>query len=200
MVMQWTEARTLRDFGQCTALWLEEKLPHMPTSHYCASVSSETQWLVPVLAVLNRSGKFLTTCSQPACLPGRRPYGGIKSHQRAAVMGFVPPVALEHLLLSLRRMRETFDIKVSIPGAKAGRDTQLVSQHNGNNAGHFGLVLSREEIAEQYGPVLLPGWDDHPGLHPDVIAALQRCYQVSIVDQLWGRNSQLWPRLRAMAS
>lgn len=198
MRMQWFKALTLDDFGECTALWLEGKLPHMPTSHYCASVSPETVRLTPVLARLNRSGLFVTTQSQPACTPERRDLGGVADYQRAAVMGFVPPKALMHLLKRTSQFGAALNVRVSSPGSKAVRSMQLVTRHKGRDLTRFGYVLSRKDIAEHFGGV--PGWGDHPGLSRSVITALQGCYQVSIMDFEWGRNGLLWPMLEAFAS
>lgn len=193
--MTWTRARTLDDLGACTALWLRGELPHMPTSHYCESVSPETKRLIPILAELNLSGKFITTFSQPGCIPLRRGYGGIMERQRAAVMGFVPPDAIANTYKVLESLPNV-DLKVSRPGSPSGRQTQLVSQNKGRDITWCGHVLSQEEIAEHYGPV--PGWDDHPGLDPMVISSLQGSYQVSVVDLLWGRNHALWPALQQL--
>ncbi len=197
MVMQWTEARTLRDFGACTALWLEGKLPHMPTSIYCGdSINPETTRLVPLLAKLNRTGMLFTTQSQPACNAQHRAYGGAAEQQRAAVMGFVQRENIKVVVDRLRAYGDDLSLKVSPPGAKQARSTLLASRHKGRDLTRFGFVLSPRQIAEQFGGV--SGWDDHPGLHPDVIVGLQQCYQICVVDQVWGRNSKLWPALQSL--
>ena len=195
--MSWAEARTLADMGQCVALWLEQKLPHMPTSIHCDVVSTETLRLVPVLARLNRSGRFITDCSQPACSPTDQSYGGFRPWQRAAVMGYVPAGAI-HQIRQLLGSTPGLDLKISLPGAPHSESTQVSClTTSGAEVRLFGGVLSRREIALHYGPI--PGWNDHPGLDPAVIGALQAAYQVSVVDQRWGRNSTLWPTLDQLA-
>ena len=196
MTIQWTGAVTLRDFGECMALWLEGKLPHMPTRSYDESVGAEGAGLVPLLAALNRSGKFITTNWQPACTRGHRPYGGIMQVQRAAVMGFVPADAIEQVQGLVSELGGDVDVSIQPPHSNTRKAHQLASQNDGRDITWFGYVLNPAEIARDYGGVR--GRRDLPGLRLSIIAGLQRCYQVSIVDQVWGRNEVLWPALRRL--
>ena len=189
----WTEARTLTGFGHCVALWLEGSISHMPTRAYCASVSAETAPIVPLLARLNRSGKFITQYSQPSCTPDNTEYVGSMPLQRAALQGFVPATAIRQvcrLLISL----DDVEFKVADPGSSSRRSRQLVSKKGNRNITWFGNVLSPAEIAENYGGT---GASDCPGLQQAVIRALQSAYQVSFFDGKWGRNV-LWPALEEL--
>lgn len=197
-VMSWTAARTLADLGACTAAWLRGRLPDMPVSMYCQGVGAETARIVPVLAALNESGLFVTTASQPGCTPLKRAYGGDQPWQRAAIMGFVPAWSMQHVVSALRCL-EGVCVQACAPGATARLATQVSCRSaSGHEVRLFGSVLSAPEIAEHYGPV--PGWEDHPGLHPRLIAQLQAAYQVSVIDLRWGRNSMLWPALSRLAA
>lgn len=77
--MTWSEAHSLDDVGQVTALWLLGRLPMHPNQP--ASPDEETTSIRAALVRLNRAG-FVTDFSQP----GQRGMDG--SGQRAAVSGF----------------------------------------------------------------------------------------------------------------
>ena len=194
--MTWTAARTLDDLGECVALWLERRLPHMPTSYYCDDVGRETTHLVPTLTRLNRSGKFITECSQPACTPNKRAYGGERPWQRAAIMGYVPSRWLPAVRRQLSGLSGV-ELHITPPGAPH-QDATMVSclTQTRTPIRLFGYVWSPAEVAEHFGGI--PGWDDHPGLHRTVIGDLLGCYQVSVVDTVWGRNDVLWAALQRL--
>lgn len=192
----WTSARTWRDFGECTAQWLERRIGNMPTYSHVLEFCDETRDLVPLLALLNRSAIIVTRFSQPACTPDNRPMGGIMSWQRAAVMGFVPSEAIGRVRTALTL--KDVELQISPPGGNSAPSTLLVSRRRGRNITWFGYVLNPAEIARDYGGAR--GRSDLPGLRRSVIAALQGCYQVTAVDQEWGRNTVLWPALEQLTS
>jgi len=193
----WTQARSLADLGQCVALWLEGRLPPRPTSMHCGDVSDETARLVSVLARLNRGGRFITEGSQPARTPTQCAYGGYRPWQRAAVMGYVSPQAIGLVRTTLRSLPGV-EVRISPPGAPHSEPTQVTCMTDRRvEIRLFGGVLSQQEIAAHFGPIA--GWSDHPGLHDDVVRALQNAYQVSAVDTIWGRNNVLWPALTRLA-
>lgn len=196
-VARWRQARTVAQYGECVALWLEGRLSHRPTSHYCEGVAAETTRILPTLTALNRSGFFATEQSQPGCTPKLRAFGGTRPWQRAAVMGFVPTVHIDRVKRALSSVRG-LEVKYSPPGSPSSPPTQVTCLTKAQaQVRLFGGVLDIAEIAEQFGPV--PGWDDHPGLQAWTITALQQAWQVSVVDMLWGRNDTLWPALRRLA-
>lgn len=195
--LSWTSAHTLEQFGGCMALWLEGKLPHMPTRTYYSGVSAETARLVPLLTKLNRSGEFITRVSQPACTKDSREWGGIMEAQRAAVMAYVPELAIAAVRRRLSGLRGVEMVIVN-PHSPAGHGMLLVSRHHGKDTSWFGHIESDLDIADHYGGV--PGNRRFPGLQPSVIRALQDCYQVTVVDQTWGRNSVLWPALGSLVN
>jgi hypothetical protein len=198
--MQWTEAATLTDIGECFARYLEGSLPYTPS---LARFFPETVPLVPLLARLNRSGKVITSCSQPACTPDDRSWDGLMAWQRAAIDGYVAPNYIGEVASLLGAIG--CELSVSPPGALQRLATMLASRdpkssHPDGDMSYFGYVHSQEEIAEFYGSKHTP-WDDCddiPGLHPDGIKLLQDCYQISVVDPEWGRNSVLWPALQQL--
>lgn len=191
--MDWLKARTLADFSECTALWLEGKIGDMPIlGGYSGGVNDETWRLIPLLANLNRSGQLITAHSQPGCLPYSREYGGVMHEQRAALMAFVPRASLSAVLAAVSNLNCVMP-ELSPPGAPSRPARYLVSRHNHRNVTHFGYVQSPRDLARNYGPA--KGVGSRPGLQQSVIAALQGCYQVTFVDNVWGRNDVLWPAL-----
>jgi hypothetical protein len=190
----WTDAHSLNTFGEYTAQWLEGQIDHMPTRVHYKEVHAETARLVPFLAAANRSGSFITTDSQPGCALHRRTWGGMYNVQRAAVMGFVPPSAIDRVRKTL--IQTGIQVRVAPPGSASRHEMLLVSRHEGRDVTWYGEVLSREEIARNYGGV--PGHLEMPGLHVKVIRALQNCYQVMVADGMWARNV-LWPALQELA-
>ena len=193
MDLLWTRAQTFADFGECMALSLEGRLLSMPTQAPPNAVTPGSDRLHSLIARLDRSGRLVVTHWQPACTRQSRPYGGIVATQRAGVMGFVPPDAIAHFRDMANSLGAEVDVQIGLPGGPAREANRLVSR-NAQDQGvlWFGYVLSGADIARNYGGVL--GDSRRPGLSWSVIAALQGCYQVSVVDTQWGRNS-LWGAL-----
>jgi hypothetical protein len=52
-----------------------------------------------------------------------------------------------------------------------------------------GGARSRQSIEDGYGETC----------HPKAVEALVRAWQVTLIDQQWGRNDQLWPVLEECA-
>ncbi len=191
----WIDARTPLDLGICTADWLERKIRCMPTRAHYQQVQPETERLVPLLAALNRSGRFVTTNSQPGCTPDRRAWGGVMPFQRAAVMGFVPASKITEVRAALTR--QEILLIIAAPGMRASRATMMVSRRPGSQgATYFGAAMSAADIAYEYEAA--PDDPTCPGLHPKMIRALQECYQVAAADRRWGRNSVLWQALQQL--
>jgi hypothetical protein len=191
----WLAARTLQDFGNATADWLAGRIGHMPTRSRYTHPNEESMGLMPFLNPLNRAGILVSTFSQPACLPGVMPYGGVVDVQRAAVSGFMPKTytdVLHRLVVSCAGV-ELLDHP---PGAPHQRSYVVVSRWKGKDGTFTGHVESPEDIERNYGGV--GSYDDIPGLHSDVIRELQACHQVDLYDVEWGRNDKLWPLMQRL--
>ncbi len=71
----WYDAKTLLEFGEATALWLEGNIGSMPTAAYYSHPNNESMPLLPYINPLNRA--LVSNFSQPACTAALRPLGGI---------------------------------------------------------------------------------------------------------------------------
>ena len=52
----WRQAKTLREYGMATAMWLEGQIGHMPTAGFYSHPNEETMALLPYINPLNRQG------------------------------------------------------------------------------------------------------------------------------------------------
>lgn len=190
----WLACRTLGDFGNATADWLEGKIGHMPTAAWYESPNDESQLLLPYINPLNRSGSFASTHSQPAALPGNNPLNAMNEVQRATLSGFATYEMMRRLAASAGSTG--LKVLVARPGSPARRSSVPITRAAGDDCTLTGNVESPEEIARSYG-----GYHTLvPGLHHEMICTLQESYQVDIVDMEYGNNDRLWPMLTALVS
>jgi hypothetical protein len=184
----WRSARTLADLGKLTARWLEGAILSQPGYAGGYGPDEETGPLVGVLAAANRAG-YVTNASQPggSGLDG----AGVWWSQRAAVSGFADGAALARL--RVEAMRASLIIICGRP--RRWRTIQAgavgVTRYGGRCVTRFGSCLSVAHLRD--------GWAGYGECHPDAVAALCQAWQVTLVDPQWGRDSVLWPVLRAFA-
>jgi hypothetical protein len=179
----WTTALTLADFGDATAQWLEGSIGHMPTSSFYSQPNDESMELLPYLNPLNRSGRLVSTFSQPGCTADVRPFGSIMEEQRAAVSGFMDKRDVS-LLEGLVKEDGEIAMVSNPPKSPSKMSDIVISRENGEDITFTGNVVGSSEIAEEYR-----------GLQPALIRVLQRSFQVDLYDPEWGRNDRLWPVL-----
>jgi len=174
----WAEARTLSDFGELTACWLEGAIRYQPAWE-SARPDAETEPLVPALVLLNRGG-FVTHFSQPG---GSSELG--HSQRRAVVSGF----GTEELIARLQDVVIGSDlVLLAYPPGGGLKGLQVpVAVSDGVVYAGAGAEMNAEAIEEFYGP----------DCHPDAVAALRGAWQATVLDPHWGRNDLLWPRLLA---
>jgi hypothetical protein len=189
----WRAARTLADLGELTARWLEGEIRSQPGYADPApgedwGPDPETRALVPVLAAANRAG-FVTSGSQPGV--SDLGYDGAWWSQRAAVEGFASDVTLARL----RAVALAASLIVIAHRPRRWRTTRCdavcVTRRAGRDVTGFGVCLSRRHLRDS--------WVGYGVCHPNAVAALCQAWQVTLVDPLWGRDSVLWPVLRAFA-
>lgn len=171
---RWAEAETVADLGELGALWLEGEIPSQPGYERMCGPDEETTHLVPVLARLNRAG-FFTNGSQPGVLDRL-------CQQRAAVEGFVAdPLVLARILCASPKLR-----CIVHDGASWWRNDYRpglpVTRVCWAECTHFGVRLSRRYLRFLYGET-------------GALDALYGAWQVTIVDEVWGRDDALWPTL-----
>jgi len=180
-MLHWAQASTLAELGALGALWLEGAIPSQPGYERMCGPDPETADLVPVLARLNRAG-FFTCSSQPGVL-------GDGYQQRAAVGGFISDPDLFAAIVA--SMTDT-------SGDAAGmwlvrhngptrwhndyRSEQPVTRECGQNCTWMGARLSRRILRFLYGET-------------GALDALYGAWQVTIIDEAWGRDWMLWPML-----
>lgn len=179
--LRWAYARTLRDVGELTALWLESELASQPGYMANCGPDPETRELIPVLAALNRAG-WVTDVSQP----GEEPqigYDGETWAQRAGVSGFVER-GLADQVEAAARAAGLLVVRHNRPGRR--RDGVTVTTRAGRPYTGFGARWSRRALNDRYaecgGPALVQ---------------IQAAVQLTVVDPQWGRNDVLWPLLAA---
>jgi len=188
-VRKWQDAQTLADLGECTALWLEDRLDPIPARRPI-TFEGNTDKLRTLLVQLNRSGRLITVQAQPGCtdMRGGRRMGGVAPFQRAAVMGFMP-ASQGGLLSSVFSRHPGLTVRFEKAGLRTRRaDIAVAADSLRQPSGFYGTLLSRHAIGRHY-----------KGMSPKLIAALQGAFQVTIVDTEWGRNELIWPRLRRLA-
>lgn len=173
-IQRWAQAKTIAELGELGALWLEGEIPSQPGYERMCGPDTETTHLVPVLARLNRAG-FFTNGSQPGVADEQ--WG-----QRAAVEGFVAdPLVLARILCASPELR-----CIVHDGASWWRNDYRpavpVTQVDGQGCTRFGARLSRRYLRFLYGET-------------GALDALYGAWQVTIVDEVWGRDDALWPTL-----
>jgi hypothetical protein len=182
---RWVAARAVADLGSLMALWLEGEIRSQPGYQPRCGPDEETAGLVPTLAAANRAG-FLTTCSQPG--HGPRPgFDGATWAQRAAVQGHVAdPAALSRLLPAAGQA----GLLVSVPGLVPGPwgDGVTVTTRDDGPYTSFGGHLTRRDLRVMW-----------PTVGRDAFAAVERAWQVTLVDPEYGRDDVLWPVLDTLA-
>jgi len=178
----WASARTLRDLGQFTALWLEGDLATVPG--YSGRPAAETAPLVPVLAALNRAG-YLTSGSQPGT--AGRGADGAWWEQRAAVEGFAGPRAARMLTTAARAAdlivithdparlpRRRIRYRLAVP----------VTRRDGQPVTTFGAHWSRRHLRDP--------WTGYGACHRHAVDEVCRAWQLTVIDPQWGRPGRLW--------
>lgn len=170
---RWRFARTLRDLGIFTALWLEGDITHLP-AYYGDAPDPETTPLIGHLAAYNRAG-FLTTDSQPG-QPLQDGHG-----QRAWVSGFSDEGTCD----KIRAACLGTDLIVIYTPPNCGNATQIVVTID-DHAEHTwaGGSLDEANIEHHYRQDC-----------PLALDALKSAWQIDVIDPVWGRNDLLWATL-----
>lgn len=188
---QWQTARTLEDLGALGARWLEGDLDCQPGYDW-GGPDEETLPLVPLLALLNRSG-FYTTCSQPGFSGDDD--DGVPWEQRAYCEGFASAELTGRIQAAARRERLCVSAcdPAKLPRWRVRYSTEIpVTRRAGVTVTSCGHQIPRRYIASPH-----LGW----GIcHPDAVAALAAAWQVIIVDPAWGRTDRLWRALAAICT
>jgi hypothetical protein len=182
----WRSARTLRDLGQLTALWLEGDLGTVPG--YCGPPDDETAPLVPALAVLNRAG-YLTSGSQPG--EAGQGLNGRRWEQRAAVEGFAGLRVGRRLAAAARAAGLIVIVgdPARLPRWRTGcRSRVPVTRVDGQPVTWFGAHLSRRHLRDP--------WTGYGACHRHAVNDVCRAWQVTVIDPEWGRPGLLWRVLR----
>lgn len=179
-VRTWGDARSLKDLGQCVALWLEGRLSgDMEVAPFYLAVPAQARPLVPCLARVNRSGNFVITGFQPGCTPDNQRYEGEHPWQRASVSGFVPHRKLGKVVRAL----SDFKVRTATSAVAIYADIDIALDGNKNWVYRTGSVEDRQKIAQ-----------NTEVLRPALVNELVAAYQVCVVDLQWGRNT-LWNAL-----
>ncbi len=186
----WASARTLRDLGQLTALWLEGDLATAPG--YSSRPDDETAALVPVLAVLNRAG-YVTNGSQPG--DAGQGFNGGWWEQRAAVAGFAGLRVTRRLTTAALSAGLTVIAHdpAQLPRWRIGcRSSVAVTREDGQPVSWFGAHLSRRYLRD--------GWTGYGTCHRSAVSDVCRAWQVTIIDPQWGRPELLWQVLSSVVT
>jgi hypothetical protein len=192
LVQEWTQVETFAELCELRAQQLKGNLLASPIAHQLSGLDPGASCLAPILASVSRAGGIFLERIQVGCTPVRRPLGGSRAHQRAAISGFTSDAAVDRLIRMCADLG-CVDMTLSVPGL-AHRKPLLGSTMNteGQIFVDFGQTWDSAEIAQRYGPVR--GLSARPGLHPHAIAALRHSCQFSVVDRVWGDN-RLWGAL-----
>jgi hypothetical protein len=184
----WAQARSFADLCGCRALQLKGNLPEPQLAHQLSGLDPEASCLAPMLASVCLVGGIFLERIQVGCTPDRRPLGGHRAYQRAAISGFTSDAAADRLMRLCGDLGcVDMTLSTTVPGL-AHRNPIMKSARNseGRILAEFGQIWDSTEIARHYGP-----GQARPGLHPHAITALQRSCQFSVVDRVWGDN-RLW--------
>lgn len=180
---RWADAETIAELGELGALWLEGEIPSQPGYEKLCGPDPETEHLVPVLARLNRAGYF--TCGSQ---PGITPESGCEyDHwQRAAIDGFIDgdnPDLLAEITTVAREIEGLHLIVHATPRRQLRRfdhfKSMAVTRFAGEDCTWFGACLSRRYLRFMYGET-------------GALDALWGSWQVTVVDEVWGRDDALW--------
>jgi len=178
---RWAQAKTIADLGQLGALWLEGAIPSQPGYEQMCGPDPETANLVPVLARLNRAG-FFTCGSQPGVM-------GDHWQQRAAVDGFISDPDLFASIVAAMAARADdvaglWMIRYDSPSRWRNdyRSARPVTQYADEDYTWFGARLSRRCLRFLYGET-------------GALDALYGAWQVTVIDEVWGRDDELWAAL-----
>lgn len=187
----WAAARTIADLGELTAQWLEGAVSQHPCKQPADQSCEASGWAV-VLAGANRTG-FVTEMSQEAD-------GGTRTARRAAVSGYLP--VDNDMMQSLARSATANGLWMAVrpPVAHPSPGDLLVIGESGDPDGiilvtagqgqpriEFGHARTVRSLQASYGT-----WCDQ-----SAVDALAECWQVTLVDPVWGRDTLLWPVLAA---
>lgn len=172
----WTEARSLRDLGELTALYLEGKAGH---PLYDDNVDDETIGIAPYLISYNRHG-FLTSSSQP----GLSLQDGYR--QRAYVNGF----ASKLVALSIYRLCLCTELIVLLfpPGYDGGYQIPVTVESFHPFTWVGGGTMHEIDYMIAGGAIV----------HRPLIEELSAAWSVEVIDLCWGRNDYLWPLLESV--
>jgi hypothetical protein len=184
--MDWLDARTSKDFGKLITLWIEGKIGPMPVATALAGPSEGIKHVKNVLGRLSRSGKLIVNAAQPGCSLDYRPQGAVYPQQRAAFTAFVPAQHIGAVRFRLGGLDQVVFQSFAPDTSDRGAFFQAARHKNNKIAAMFGETMSSKTIASRFGV-----GNGQPGLHPDMIKALQECYQVIVVDEVWTRDT-IW--------
>lgn len=176
---RWAYARTLRDVGELTALWLEGELASQPGYMANCGPDLETRDLIPVLAALNRAG-WVTDVSQPGWGPGAG-YDGETWAQRAGVSGFVER-GLADQVEAAAKAAGLLMVRHNRPGR--WRDGVTVTTRAGQPYTGFGARWSRRELNFRYA-----------ACGDQALAQIHAAVQLTVIDPQWGVSERLWTLL-----
>jgi len=175
---EWSEAGSLAELGELTALWLEGAIDDHPgivvEPGEEPGPDPETRPLVPVLAAINRAG-LVTDFSQP----GHPDDDGWI--QRAAVAGYCDDKTRARLVDVLGRT------ELLVLAEHPDSDSALripVTIADGEMCTWVGGALDDEYLQLCYRGVPQAGLD-----------ALRESWYVTVLDPVWERADRLWPAL-----
>jgi hypothetical protein len=185
----WRAATTLAELGELTAQWLEGDQPWVPGNAVIAPPNDETLELVHVLAALDRTGRLITTNSQPA-------YTDNESRQRAwleILCDWDLAVILEHESLAT-----DFVLLIQPPWDETPAEARaMLAERDGYMLGpsvpismHDGQACTWAAIEDPAGHAQTWG-----ALGDHTLAITLALHTVVVIDPVWGRNDLLWPWL-----
>lgn len=178
---RWQAARTLRELGELTALWLEGKLPSQPGYMPNCGPDKETRSLIPVLARANRAG-FLTDGSQPG-EAAEIGYDGASWTQRAAVEGWMEPDAARPLI-DLAVAAGLIVVTHSVRRWRLGRrerDWVDVTRREGRTVTGFGRQRTRSAM-----------WFQYDVCDEEAVRAVLNATQVTLAAPRYGPDDRVW--------
>jgi hypothetical protein len=169
--LSWPTARTFTELGELTARWLTGEVPTHPCDE--GPPEEETAPLIGLLARVNRAG-LLTAFSQPAVSDI------VGWTQRAAVTGYCRAETLDRLF-----------------AAFTPTELVLLNEHQESDSGiRVPVTLFGGRPSTFVGGVPRPiNWSLQ--VTPGAVRDLRRCWYITLVDPVWGRDDRLWPALAA---
>lgn len=187
--MNWSDAATLADLGELTALWLLGEIDGHPENG-AESPDAETSEISEHLVEFNRSS-FVTYFSQPAYPDQRASVGGwcdfetAKRLLRLTVEGDLivlvdqPAIACSYTQIPITR----------VPGGSDSHWSPVWRVDDGDTDGAYtwmGAFPDDEYIDHVWGDAVPPA----------AVSALKSAWKVELIDPVWGREDALWQAMR----